>query len=250
MTKNLRSLGVSPVIRGRRVAWHDGAVPAPAQTLDALLTRRTSPATPLVTFYDDATGERVELSGVTTANWVAKTANFLVDDLDAETGTRVRIGLPTHWLRVVWLLSTWAVGGVVADHDAEVGVSGPALDADEPLRVAASLRPLGARFAEPPTGFLDLGAEVPSHGDVFVPLDPPRADSPALDLGGTTWTHAEWLEACPPEPRRLVLGAADVVDDARRLVSALRGDGSLVLVVNADADAVERIAAQERAVPS
>ena len=32
---------------------------------------------PLVTFYDDATGERTELSGITVGNWVAKTGNLL-----------------------------------------------------------------------------------------------------------------------------------------------------------------------------
>ena len=89
-------------------------------TLADLLPGVHSPALPLVTHYDDSTGERVELSAVTTANWVAKTANLLVDDLDAGPGTRVRVGLPTHWLRVVWLLSTWAVGGVVTDRGADV----------------------------------------------------------------------------------------------------------------------------------
>ncbi|NDU76176.1 TIGR03089 family protein, partial [Actinomadura sp. DSM 109109] len=39
------------------------------------------PSRPLVTFYDDAAGERVELSARTFDNWVAKTANFLVDGL-------------------------------------------------------------------------------------------------------------------------------------------------------------------------
>src|SRR5690606_31992912 len=46
---------------------------------DALLEpilRGSGSARPLITFYDDATGERIELSGVTTANWVAKTANL------------------------------------------------------------------------------------------------------------------------------------------------------------------------------
>ena len=37
------------------------------------------PTRPLLTYYDDATGERTELSGTSLANWVAKTANLLVD---------------------------------------------------------------------------------------------------------------------------------------------------------------------------
>ena len=45
-----------------------------------------TPARPLVTFYDDATGERVELSVATYANWVAKTAGLAQDELDVERG--------------------------------------------------------------------------------------------------------------------------------------------------------------------
>ena len=71
------------------------------KTLDQLLRAAPDPSQPLLTYYDMATGERVELSSTTTANWVAKTSNFLVDDLDAEPGTRIRIGLPSHWLTAV-----------------------------------------------------------------------------------------------------------------------------------------------------
>ena len=60
-------------------------------TLVDLAAHVDRPTSPLVTYYDLASGERVELSGVTTANWVAKTANFLIDELDAEVGTRVRV---------------------------------------------------------------------------------------------------------------------------------------------------------------
>jgi uncharacterized protein (TIGR03089 family) len=43
--------------------------------------RDRDPARPLVTHYDDATGERVELSATTLENWVSKTANLLQDEL-------------------------------------------------------------------------------------------------------------------------------------------------------------------------
>ena len=85
------------------------------RTLDQLLRSAADPSQPLVTYYDMATGERVELSTTTTANWVAKTSNFLVDDLDAAPGTRIRIGLPSHWLTTVWILSAWNVGAAVVD---------------------------------------------------------------------------------------------------------------------------------------
>jgi uncharacterized protein (TIGR03089 family) len=215
--------------------------------LDRLLTLLPDPAAPLLTYYDVATGERIELSGTTTANWVAKTANLLVDDLDAEPGTRVRIGLPTHWQELVWLLSAWTVGTIVTDHDADIGVSGPELVADEPVRVAASLRPLGGPFTTPPQGFLDLGVEVPGHGDHFLALDPPDEDTVATDLSGQVLTHAALAADAGTDPRRLLVGPGDVARDARLLVAACAGGGSLVIVVSADDEQIARIAAQEGA---
>src|SRR5690242_18481044 len=73
------------------------------------------PARPLVTFYDDATGERVELSVTTYANWVAKTAGLAQEELDAERGGLVLVDLPTHWLGAVWLGAAWSLGLGVTD---------------------------------------------------------------------------------------------------------------------------------------
>ena len=216
-------------------------------TLDRLLAGLPDPARPFLTYYDDATGERVELSGVTTANWVAKTSNFLVDDLAAEPGTRVRLGLPSHWLRFVWMLSCWSVGAAVVDGDADIGLSGPELVADEPVRVAASLRPLGGRFVDSPAGFLDLGAEVPAHGDVFVPLDPPGPDTLAVDVDGRRATQAELISATEPSDERLLVVAGPLGRDVELLVSAGLGGGSLVVVAHASGEKVSRLAEQERA---
>jgi uncharacterized protein (TIGR03089 family) len=80
----------------------------PADLLRATLAE--DPARPLVTFYDDATGERIELSAKTFDNWVAKTANMLVDGLAAEPGERVVLALPPHWQSAVWLFGCWSAG--------------------------------------------------------------------------------------------------------------------------------------------
>ena len=216
-------------------------------TLDRLLAGLADPASPFLTYYDDSTGERVELSGVTTANWVAKTSNFLVDDLEAEPGTRVRLGLPSHWLRFVWMLSCWSVGAAVVESDADIGLTGPDLVGDEPVRLAASLRPLGARFAEPPAGFLDIGAEVPPHGDVFVPIDPPGPDTLALDVDGRHATHAELASSTEPSDARLLVVPGPLRRDVDLLVAAGLGGGSLVVVANASEETIRRLAEQERA---
>ena len=52
--------------------------------LDPML--RADPVGPRITYYDDATGERIELSAVTLANWAAKTGNLLRDELGAGPG--------------------------------------------------------------------------------------------------------------------------------------------------------------------
>ena len=96
-------------------------------TLDAALASALARdgARPLVTFYDDATGERVELSATTLANWVSKTVNFLVDTCGVGPGSRVSLHLPRHWLLAVWALAADAVGAEIV-----VGAMEPALGVD------------------------------------------------------------------------------------------------------------------------
>jgi uncharacterized protein (TIGR03089 family) len=65
------------------------------QVLGPLL--RTDPARPRITHYDDVTGSRIELSGATLANWAAKTANWLRDELAVQPGDIVAVLLPPHW---------------------------------------------------------------------------------------------------------------------------------------------------------
>src|SRR5512133_1269924 len=71
--------------------------------------------TPFLTWYDDRRGERVELSFRTFDNWVAKTANLLVDELGAGPGDRVGALLVDHWQAPIVLAACWRAGvGVVA----------------------------------------------------------------------------------------------------------------------------------------
>lgn len=168
----------------------------PADLLRSALA--ADPTRPLVTFYDDATGERVELSVATFANWVAKTANLLQGDLAAEPGDRLALLLPAHWQSAVWLLACSSVG-VVAEVQgdpaaADLVVTGPdtleRARACRGERVALALRPLGGRFPQTPEGFMDYAVEVPSQGDRFAPFAPVDPDAPALTVGGIELTGA------------------------------------------------------------
>lgn len=173
---------------------------------------RSAPARPQVTFYDDATGERVELSVTTYANWVTKTAGLVQDELDVEPGALVLVDLPTHWLGAVWLGALWSGGQVVTTdpsqvEQADLVVCGPATLGQYAGRasavpvVALSLRPLGARFAEPlPTGVVDYGAVVLGQPDIFSPVTPPTADHAGWDQDGTTASQADLLSAAAGTP--------------------------------------------------
>ncbi|MFF1465478.1 TIGR03089 family protein [Streptomyces sp. NPDC058330] len=185
----------------------------PADLLRSALA--ADPARPLVTFYDDATGERVELSVATFANWVAKTANLLQGDLAAEPGDRLALLLPAHWQSAVWLLACSSVGVVVDVQGdpaaADLVVSGPdtleRARACRGERVALALRPLGGRFPQPPEGFSDYAVEVPAQGDRFAPFAPVDPDAPALSVDGVGWTAAQLVARARADAAELGLVA-------------------------------------------
>ncbi|MFD7867632.1 TIGR03089 family protein [Streptomyces sp. NPDC059783] len=237
----------------------------PADLLRSALA--ADPARPLVTFYDDATGERVELSVATFANWVAKTANLLQGDLAAEPGDRLALLLPAHWQSAVWLLACASVG-VVADVQgdpaaADLVVTGPedleAARACGGERVALALRPLGGRFPQVPEGFMDYAVEVPAQGDRFAPFAPVDPGAPALAVGGIELTGAELVERARRDGAALGLDAGSRLLSRRTydswdglsagLFAPLATGGSVVLCRNADrldAEALARRVESER----
>jgi uncharacterized protein (TIGR03089 family) len=169
----------------------------PIDLLHGALAR--DPSAPLVTFYDDATGERVELSAKTFGNWVAKTANLLVDGLGAQPGDEVVLALPPHWQTAVWLFACWSAGAVaVLDEDLTgdvVVVTEPdlprALEAGAPEIVGLSLHALGGSLRDCPPGVTDYASDVRGYGDHFTPHAPIDPDVPALRVMSVTLSGAE-----------------------------------------------------------
>lgn len=234
----------------------------PAELLRA--AARPDPSRPFLTFYDDATGERVELSFTTLDNWVAKTANMIVEDLAARPGDRVALLLPTHWQSVVWYLACWTAG-VVAAPDADPaetehvvtdpgGVERAAACPGE--RVLVPMRPFGAPALELPAGFYDYAAEVPAYGDQFAPFSPVTEDLSALQRARGSATGAELVEAARaaaaawdlrPQDRVLVtaeLGTAEGL--LAGVLAPLAAGASVVLCRNADPAALPRRIETER----
>ncbi|MGB6183005.1 MAG: TIGR03089 family protein [Rhodococcus sp. (in: high G+C Gram-positive bacteria)] len=152
-------------------------VPARGATLtDHLLAPvlAADAAGPRITYYDDSTGERIELSAVTLANWAAKTANFLRDELGVTPGDVVSVQLPAHWQTASVLLGAWWVGAeVVLGPDPEAAVAmvtaRDVADAEAGEVVALSLDPFGKPVDGLPLGVTDYATSVRVHGDHFGP---------------------------------------------------------------------------------
>ena len=214
---------------------------APAAAVAAAFA--TDPGRPVLTFRDGATGERTELSARTLGTWVAKTANLLVEEYDAGSGTRVAVALPLHWQGHVWLLACWAVGATVVLGPGPVDLlvsSSPGGTDRAGERVALALRPLAVPGAAPPVGWFDYDREVRAYGDAFA--GPPVVPgAPALDDGERVLDGAGLLAAALVVAHRQGLTAADRVltTDAPDHVDALVADlatlvagASLVLARN------------------
>jgi uncharacterized protein (TIGR03089 family) len=206
---------------------------------------------PFITYYDLATGERTELSGTTTQNWVAKAANLLTDECDAGPGTHIAVALPSHWMRYVWLLATWAIGATVSGDGADIIVVGPDLNAEGSegarFRLASALRPFGARFDRPVAGFVDLGEALPGQPDAFFPFQQEDDSDVAVALPGRRESFAALSSSLTPSPARLALRPDTLDRDIDAVVAAARGGGSIVLVTNASDEEFERVMQQEHA---
>src|SRR5437588_1270179 len=218
------------------------------------------PSRPLLTFYDDATEERVELSVKTFDNWVAKTANLLVDGLGAEPGARGALALPVHWQTAVWLYACWAAGLValpVDDGDdgaipADCDIVAAAPDRLEAALAATkatpaevvglSLHALGAPLAECPPFVTDYAVEVRAHGDHFgASVD---EDAPAVEVAGETLTGAELVAAGASTPHGArVLTTVSYATRAgliNGLIGPLTSHGSAIICQNLEQRRLER----------
>ncbi|HEY7271408.1 MAG TPA: TIGR03089 family protein [Actinoplanes sp.] len=215
------------------------------QALSAAVAQ--DPTTPLMTFYDDGSGDRTELSGATLDNWVAKTANLLVDGAGLGSGDTVAVLLPPHWQTAAILLGAWAAGLVPHLGDrpqsvdalfstpdrADAAAAWPAVD-----RYATGLLPLAAPLRDVPAGYTDYVVEVRAFGDQFVPVPAVTGADPAF--GG--WVHAEICQVAATRAAELGVGSGDRVlvdvsaypDPADWLLAPLVAGASVVLCANCD----------------
>lgn len=221
--------------------------------LDPILA--ADPAGPRITWYDDATGARIELSALTLTNWAAKTANLLRDEFGLLPGARVTVLLPAHWQTAAVLLGAWWAGAEVSldpADDAEVALVTPdrLAEVEHIVEVAAlSLDAFGAPVRDLPPGVTDYATNVRVHGDQFR-----SAGDGGVVLDGRS--ASEVLAAARDAAVRAGITGTDRVLSSRAwdtpdtlidgLVSALAVGASLVQVSNPDPAAAERRIASEK----
>ncbi|MBB1509382.1 TIGR03089 family protein [Tessaracoccus sp. MC1756] len=199
-------------------------------------------AQPLFTYYDGAEGSRIELSAVTFANWVDKTAN-LIADLGHDDGEPIDVALasshPGHWVTMVWIAAAWQRGCPVNSDAAgsDFLVVGPGDDRRAEITVACSLHPLGLGFTTPPVDAVD-------YREVF---GQPDLHDVALDGEAFSWDGAAAPEVGASDGRVLLRDPAPGWETvARALVAPVLGTGSTVVAVNTSDDEAARIGADER----
>ena len=220
-----------------------------AAVLDPML--RADPVGPRITYYDDATGERIELSAVTLANWAAKTGNLLRDELGAGPASRVAVLLPAHWQTAAVLFGVWWIGAdVMLGDGSEADIALCTVDRLEAADTTGagevavlSLDPFGRPAPDLPVGVTDYATAVRVHGDQIVAE---RQPGPALAGRSVDEVLADCQRSAisrslTGSDRVLSMASWDRPDDLiAGLLAVLAIGGSLVQVANPDPAALPR----------
>jgi uncharacterized protein (TIGR03089 family) len=221
--------------------------------LDQLMA--SDPAGPRITYYDDATGERIELSTVTLANWAAKTGNLLRDELGAGPGSHVAVLLPAHWQTAAVLFGVWWIGAEVVlgggsrEDGAEIALctADRLPEADDMVgagEVAVlSMDPFGKPAVDLPVGVTDYATSVRVHGDQ---ISPERHPGAALDGRSVTDVLAGAQASAAAQgftagDRVMSTAGWDTADELTdNLLAVFAAGASLVQVANPDPAALDR----------
>jgi uncharacterized protein (TIGR03089 family) len=224
------------------------------ELLDPLL--RDNPAAPRIVFYDDATGERIELSTATLANWAAKTANLLRDELGVTPDATVAVLLPAHWQTAAVLLGAWWIGAQVSlsgEADVALCTLDRLTEAEDAVGMGEiavlSLDAFGRPVDDLPVGITDYATAVRAQGDQIVPEQVP---GPVLDGRSVD----DVLEQARARAADLGLTGTDRVLSTRpwstsqevidHLLAVFAAGASLVQVANEDPDTRERRISSEK----
>ncbi|WP_344173333.1 TIGR03089 family protein [Pilimelia columellifera] len=228
-----------------------------------------APATPLLTYLDDARGERFELVALDLADRAARTAALLHDDCRVGPGSRCAVLLPPHWRSAVILLGCWATGAAVehrpwataglaeADHVDAVFVSAERLGSwleQVPPAWHRFVVGLDCPVGDVPAGYRDLAVAMRGRQASQAPRPVFAAGSAATPDGST---HQQWgslaraiADHAGLRPGdRVLIDADEAANDhpLRWLLAPLSVGATIVLCARSDRDKLTRHAAEEQA---
>lgn len=231
----------------------------------------------LLTYYDDATGERFGLSAVELAGWAARTARLLTEECGLGPGSRAAILLPAHWQTAGVLLGAWSAGLSVSFRlAATAGLPALGPGQDEPLdatfvarprlddwldhvpdahhRFVLGLAPGAAALDEVPTGYRDYITDMRRYADTTgtMPAYTMVRGTDAASVDGTSYQDWGKLAREIAAMRNLREGDRILIDGTEHehplkwLLAPLSVGASVVLCTNLDpAKVSSRVAAEQ-----
>lgn len=227
---------------------------------------------PVLSYLDEATGERADLTAELLGEWAGRSAGLLRDGCGLRPGDRVAVLLPPHWRTAAVLIGAWSVGlavsfrpralaglpvlepGADRPYDA-VFVTPERLDdwlEDVPDGTHRYLVGTGAGpLAEVPPGWLDWSAEVLRHPaavpdlGALRPADPASPDGTSYgEWGALARAVAEQLDLRAGD--RLLVDAAEHEQPLKWLLAPLAAGASVLLCANLDRAGLDARIAAER----
>jgi uncharacterized protein (TIGR03089 family) len=237
--------------------------------LETLMAAATTAAElPVLTYYDDATGERIDLTADALAGWAARVARLLHEGCGLGPGDRAAVLLPPHWQTAAVLLGAWSANVSVSFRlAATAGLTPLGANEDEPFDAVFVARHriddwldhvpagrhrfvLGAAPGDIPAGYRDLTAALEPYPGPPTAYATLRA-SDAASVDGTTYREWGRLGQALADRHRLRPGdrvlfdAAGYEHPAHWLLAPFAAGASVVLCANLDrARLDDRIAAE------
>ncbi|MEV0725879.1 TIGR03089 family protein [Micromonospora purpureochromogenes] len=227
---------------------------------------------PLLTYHDDATGERTRLTASQVGGWAARSAGLLRDGCGLSAGSRVAVLLPPHWRTAAVLLGAWSAGMAVSYR--------PKATAGLPVLEPGGDRPYDAVFVTPerlddwledvpggrhrylvgtgpgpltdvPGGWVDWSTEVLRHTGTppdytrIHSSDPASPDGTSYgEWGSIARVVADQLDLRAGD--RLLVDAAEHEQPVKWLLAPLSVGASVVLCANLDPARRDALVAAER----
>lgn len=177
------------------------------------------PTAPALTYYNDSSGERIEVSARVLSMWASKASHWLTDEMLVDAGGRVLPDLPPrHWRSIYWTFAVWSIG-------AEIRTSG----GPDSVDAVVAMAPGSGDIVEPEASL--AMSQLTAFPDRFGAIVDAAPHDLAMD--GRTYADLSSSFACA-DGERVMLVDTDLPETLRLVACVLASGGSVVLVRSED----------------